>query len=87
MGALGMFFLRWFPRLGQPHSAPKKAPSQILRENGYNTFAFGKWGKMPDADSTDAGPFDRWPSGSALNISTISWDRKRDQVPARPHGR
>jgi arylsulfatase len=40
--------------------------AEILRDNGYNTFAVGKWGLVPDADVTDAGPFDRWPSGKGF---------------------
>lgn len=41
--------------------------AEILRENGYNTFAVGKYGIVPDADVTDAGPFDRWPSGKGFD--------------------
>jgi len=41
--------------------------AEVLRENGYNTFAVGKWGLTPDADATDAGPFDRWPSGKGFD--------------------
>jgi len=41
--------------------------SEILRDNGYGTFAVGKWGVMPDTDVTDAGPFDRWPSGKGFD--------------------
>jgi arylsulfatase A-like enzyme len=41
--------------------------AEILRENGYNTFAVGKYGVTPDEDATDAGPFDRWPSGKGFD--------------------
>lgn len=41
--------------------------AEILRENGYNTFALGKYGLTPDEDATDAGPFDRWPSGKGFD--------------------
>lgn len=41
--------------------------SEILRDNGYGTFAVGKYGVTPDADVTDAGPFDRWPSGKGFD--------------------
>ncbi len=41
--------------------------SEILRDNGYGTFAVGKYGVAPDADVTDAGPFDRWPSGKGFD--------------------
>lgn len=40
--------------------------AEILKERGYNTFAVGKYGVTPDEDSTDAGPFDRWPSGKGF---------------------
>jgi arylsulfatase A-like enzyme len=41
--------------------------AEILRENGYNTFAVGKYGLTPDEDASDAGPFDRWPSGKGFD--------------------
>ena len=40
--------------------------AEILRDNGYNTFEVGKYGLTPDEDATDAGPFDRWPSGKGF---------------------
>ncbi|HRH51274.1 MAG TPA: arylsulfatase [Panacibacter sp.] len=40
--------------------------AEILKGNGYNTFAVGKYGVTPDEDATDAGPFDRWPSGKGF---------------------
>jgi arylsulfatase len=40
--------------------------AEILRDNGYNTFAVGKYGVTPDEEATDAGPFDRWPSGKGF---------------------
>jgi arylsulfatase A-like enzyme len=36
---------------------------QVLRENGYNTSWFGKMHNVPDWMSSQAGPFDLWPSG------------------------
>jgi len=45
----------------------KGTAAEILRENGYNTFAVGKYGITPDEDATDAGPFDRWPSGKGFD--------------------
>ncbi|MBC7387813.1 MAG: arylsulfatase [Opitutaceae bacterium] len=37
--------------------------SEALRENGYNTFAVGKWHLTPVNEVTQAGPFNRWPTG------------------------
>jgi arylsulfatase len=37
--------------------------SQMLRDNGYATSAFGKWHNTPEPDISPAGPFDRWPTG------------------------
>lgn len=35
--------------------------AEILRQNGYNTGAWGKWHNTPDWETSPAGPFDRWP--------------------------
>jgi arylsulfatase len=44
---------------------PKSAGSvgEVLRESGYNTSWFGKMHNVPDWMSSQAGPFDLWPSG------------------------
>jgi len=41
--------------------------AEILRDDGYNAFAVGKYGVTPDEDATDAGPFDRWPTGKGFD--------------------
>lgn len=41
--------------------------AEILRENGYNTYALGKWHITPIADLTPAGPFNRWPTGRGFD--------------------
>ncbi|MEI6949057.1 arylsulfatase [Paraflavisolibacter sp. H34] len=41
--------------------------SEILRENGYNTYAVGKWHLTPLYDQTQAGPFHRWPTGRGFD--------------------
>jgi arylsulfatase len=44
---------------------PKDSASvaEVLKDNGYNTAAFGKWHNTPVWQATPAGPFDRWPTG------------------------
>jgi arylsulfatase A-like enzyme len=44
---------------------PKSASTlpEILKENGYNTAMFGKNHLTPDWEQSQAGPFDRWPTG------------------------
>ncbi|EHQ24988.1 arylsulfatase [Mucilaginibacter paludis] len=56
-----------FPGYDGRIPADKGTIAEILRENGYNTFAVGKYGLTPDEDATDAGPFDRWPTGKGFD--------------------
>ncbi len=37
--------------------------AEVLRQNGYNTAAWGKWHNTPDWETNQTGPFDRWPTG------------------------
>ena len=37
--------------------------AEILKQNGYNTSWFGKNHNVPDWQSSQAGPFDLWPTG------------------------
>jgi arylsulfatase len=37
--------------------------SEILLQNGYNTYALGKWHLTPAEQGSAAGPYDRWPLG------------------------
>lgn len=70
--------------------------AEVLRGNGYNTFAVGKYGVTPDEDATDAGPFDRWPTGKGfdhffgfLGSQTDQYkpDLVEDQAHVTPDGR
>jgi arylsulfatase A-like enzyme len=45
----------------------KATIAEILRENGYNTFAIGKYHLTHPADATQAGPFNRWPTGRGFD--------------------
>ncbi len=37
--------------------------SEILLQNGYNTYAIGKWHLTPSEQISAAGPYSRWPLG------------------------
>lgn len=41
--------------------------AEILRENGYNTYAVGKWHLTPTSDLTQLGPFNRYPTGRGFD--------------------
>ncbi len=47
--------------------AEKATIAEVLNENGYATFQLGKWHLTPDEETTDAGPFTRWPSGKGFD--------------------
>jgi arylsulfatase len=47
-----------------PRSAATIA--EVLRQNGYNTSAWGKWHNTPVWETSIAGPFDRWPTGQGF---------------------
>ncbi len=70
--------------------------AEILRDNGYNTFAVGKYGVTPDEEATDAGPFDHWPTEKGfdhflgfLGSQTDQYkpDLVEDRAHVRPDGR
>lgn len=70
--------------------------AEILRGDGYNTFAVGKYGVTPDEEATDAGPFDHWPTGKGfdhffgfLGSQTDQYqpDLVEDQAHVKPDGR
>ena len=50
---------------GSNGSIPKSAGTiaEVLKQNGYNTMALGKWHLTPYTAYTSAGPFDHWPLG------------------------
>ena len=61
---------------------PKSAAllPRILRDNGYNAFAVGKWHLAPRGEYSASGPMDRWPLGLGferfygfLSAETSQW--------------
>ncbi|WP_157551331.1 arylsulfatase [Nocardioides jensenii] len=47
---------------------PETAPvAGMLREAGYSTACIGKWHLAPTWESSQAGPFDRWPTGQGFD--------------------
>ncbi len=64
---VGMGFLTDIP-IGFPGydgRIPRSAATmpRILKDNGYSTFAVGKWHLIPRWEQSASGPFDRWPLG------------------------
>jgi len=45
----------------------KATIAEVLRENGYSTFAVGKYHVTSPSDVTAAGPFNRWPTGRGFD--------------------
>lgn len=41
--------------------------AEVLRENGYATFCVGKYNVIPVVDGSNAGPFNRWPTGRGFD--------------------
>ena len=41
--------------------------AEVLKSNGYNTMAVGKWHLLPNTQTSAAGPFDDWPLGRGFD--------------------
>ncbi|MCI9846689.1 arylsulfatase [Flavobacterium pectinovorum] len=68
MGLFPHKFMRaGFPGYDAKIPSSKGTVAEVLRENGYSTYAVGKWHLTPDEETTDLGPFDRWPSGKGFD--------------------
>jgi arylsulfatase len=77
----------------------KATIAEILRENGYNTYALGKYHLTSPSD-VPTGPFNRWPTGRGFDhffgftpsaAGTDQWNpilyRDTQQEPKDPQGR
>lgn len=54
------------PGYNGEHARDAATLAEILRANGYNTAAFGKWHQTPDWEASQSGPFDHWPTGQGF---------------------
>jgi arylsulfatase len=52
-----------FPGYNSLMSKSSGTVGEILKQNGYNTSWYGKNHNVPDWQSSQAGPFDLWPTG------------------------
>jgi arylsulfatase len=52
-----------FPGYNARQPMDRAGIGAILRMNGYNTFALGKWHNTPSEECGPAGPYERWPTG------------------------
>ncbi len=52
-----------FPGYNSLMSKSNGSIAEILKQNGYNTAWYGKNHNVPDWHSSQAGPFDLWPTG------------------------
>jgi arylsulfatase len=67
--------------------------AEVLKQNGYNTAAWGKWHNTPDWETSPIGPFDRWPTGLGFEYwygfqggETSQWEPQlfRNTLPVEP---
>ncbi|WP_013630157.1 arylsulfatase [Rubinisphaera brasiliensis] len=60
------FLMEWatgFPNYSTMIPKETATVGEVLQDNGYATWWFGKNHNTPDWETTVAGPFDRWPTG------------------------
>jgi arylsulfatase len=60
------FLMEWatgFPEYSTMIPRSTATIGEVLKDNGYATWWFGKNHNTPDWETTVAGPFDRWPTG------------------------
>ncbi len=64
------FLMEWatgFPNYSTMIPRSTATIGEILKDNGYTTWWFGKNHNTPDWETTVAGPFDRWPTGMGFD--------------------
>jgi arylsulfatase len=50
-----------FPNMTGHISNQASTVAEVLRDEGFTTFAVGKWHLCQMAEASPAGPFDQWP--------------------------
>ena len=86
-----------FPNMTGHISNHAATVAEVLRDEGYTTFAVGKWHLCQMADASPAGPYDQWPlqrgfdrfygflDGETDQFSPdLTYDNHRVDPPARP---
>ncbi|WP_231936167.1 arylsulfatase [Bythopirellula polymerisocia] len=64
------FLMEWatgFPNYSTMIQRDTATIGEILKDNGYATWWYGKNHNTPDWETTVAGPFDRWPTGMGFD--------------------
>jgi arylsulfatase A-like enzyme len=64
------FLMEWatgFPNYSTMLPKDTATIGEILKDNGYTTWWYGKNHNTPDWETTVAGPFDRWPTGMGFD--------------------
>ncbi len=60
-------FRTGFPNMVGHLSTTTATIAEVLRDQGYATFAVGKWHLAPMEECSAAGPFDQWPLGRGFD--------------------
>ena len=64
------FLMEWatgFPNYSTMMPRTTATIGEVLKDNGYTTWWYGKNHNTPDWETTVAGPFDRWPTGMGFD--------------------
>jgi arylsulfatase A-like enzyme len=64
------FLMEWatgFPNYSTMIPKTTATVAEVLRDNGYSTWWYGKNHNTPDWETSVAGPFDRWPTGMGFD--------------------
>jgi len=68
-----------FPNMRGHISNNAATVAEVLRDNGYTTFALGKWHLAQMEEASAAGPYDQWPLGRGFDRFYGFLDGETDQ--------